>query len=63
MTDHCDREGANALKTRIETYWRERGAVVTVELVASPYLPAMRIARVDVRSDMLNGLPRGWVEK
>jgi hypothetical protein len=63
MTDHCDHAGALRLKERIEAYWRERGASVTVQIVAAGYVVAMRSARFDVRSDMLNGLPREWDKK
>lgn len=62
MNDHCDHPGAVQIKERIESYWRERGATVAVELVEAEYVPNMRTARVDVRSDMLNGLPRKWVK-
>ena len=56
--DFTDRDGANALKARIEAYWRERGHEVEVTLVDAPFAPALRAARVDVRSEMVNGLPR-----
>jgi len=56
--DYTDRDGANALKAQIETYWRERGFEVQVMLVDAPFAAALRAARVDVRSEMVNGLPR-----
>lgn len=56
--DYTDRAGANALKARIEAYWRERGYEVQVTLVDAPFVAALRAARVDVRSELLNGLPR-----
>lgn len=59
--DRCDRLGACDLRDRIESFWRERGATVAVKLVEAPFTPNMRSARVDVRSDMLNGWPREWV--
>jgi len=62
MADHCDRPGAVHLKERIESYWRERGGAVAIELVEAEYIANMRSARVDVRSDMLNGWPREWIE-
>lgn len=62
MTEYCDRDGALRLKERIESHWRERGGAVTVAVVEAGYAPAMRSARVDVRSDMLNGWPRRWIE-
>ncbi len=56
--DLCGFTGARRLKNRIEAYWRERGASVTVQLVEVGFVQAMRTARFDVRSDMLNGWPR-----
>ena len=56
--DFCTTEGARRLKLRIEEYWRERGYDVSVDLVEAPFLPAMRSARTDVRSNMVNGMPR-----
>lgn len=55
FTDHA---GANELKTRIERYWLERGFEVQVMLIEAPFAPALRAARYDVRSEMINGLPR-----
>lgn len=60
--DRCGRNGASQLKEQIESYWRERGATVTVQLVEAGFVSIMRTARVDVRSDMLNGWPREWVK-
>ena len=56
--DYCSREGALALKARIEAYWRERGQDVMIALHNVGFHPAIRAARFDVRSDMLNGMPR-----
>lgn len=56
--DWFSRDGAHALKLRIEEYWRERGYEVTVVLRDAGFHPAMRSARFDVRSDLVNGLPR-----
>lgn len=56
--DYCTSEGARRLKQRIEEYWRERGYEVSVDLVDAGFMPAMRSARTDVRSNMVNGLPR-----
>lgn len=38
-------------------YWRERGYTVDVKLIEAGFVAAMRSARTDVRSDMVNGLP------
>lgn len=55
--DFCNVEGARRLKQRIEEYWRERGYAVEIKLVEAGFVAAMRSARTDVRSDMVNGLP------
>lgn len=57
--DFCDFAGAQRLKAKIEEYWRERGHSVEIELVESGFVAAMRAARVDLRSNMINGLPKG----
>ncbi|MFZ4120713.1 MAG: hypothetical protein ACOYKM_03535 [Caulobacterales bacterium] len=56
--DFCTQDGARRLKQRIEEYWRERGYNVEVRLVEAGFMPAMRSARTDVRSDMTNGMPK-----
>ena len=55
--DFCTSDGARRLKQRIEEYWRERGYDVDVKLVDASFVAAMRSARTDVRSNMVNGLP------
>ncbi|MEE2567287.1 phosphoglycolate phosphatase [Hyphobacterium marinum] len=55
--DFCTPEGARRLKQRIEAYWAERGYDVNVDLVDAGFMPAMRSARTDVRSNMVNGMP------
>ena len=57
-TDFCNVDGARRLKSRIEDYWRERGFNVDIKLVEAPFVAAMRSARTDVRSDMVNGFPK-----
>lgn len=56
--DFCSQTGAQELKARIEAYWRARGNDVMVVLEDAGFHPAIRVARHDVRSDMLNGMPR-----
>lgn len=56
--DFCSTDGARRLKQRIEEYWKERGYNVDVKLVEAPFVAAMRSARIDVRSDLVNGFPR-----
>ena len=55
--DFCNPDGARRLKQRIEEYWRERGYAVEIKLVEAGFVAAMRSARTDVRSDMVNGFP------
>jgi len=57
-TDFCNVDGARRLKMRIEEYWKDKGYNVDVKLVEAPFVAAMRSARTDVRSDMVNGFPR-----
>jgi hypothetical protein len=45
----------------IEAYWRERGQDVMIALHNVGFHPAIRAARYDVRSDMVNGMPRAAV--
>ncbi len=52
-----DEEGAREIKARIEDYWRARGHEIQVILVRGPFTQALRGVRVDVRSNLINGLP------
>lgn len=56
--DYCSRRGAAALKEQIEAYWAARGHHVMVALHNVGFHPAIRAARYDLRSDMVNGMPR-----
>jgi hypothetical protein len=56
--DFCNTDGARRLKNKIEDYWRDRGFDVDVKLIDAGFMAAMRSARTDVRSDMVNGMPR-----
>ena len=56
--DYCSQAGAGALKAIIEAYWAARGQHVSVALHNVGFHPAIRAARFDVRSDMVNGRPR-----
>ena len=58
VKDWCDEEGAKRLREKINSYWAERGYEVDVDLVDAGFVPAMRSARCDVRSNMVNGMPR-----
>lgn len=56
--DWCTEDGAKRLKQKIEQYWTERGYDVSIDLVDACFIAAMRSARTDVRSNMVNGMPR-----
>ncbi|MEM6415858.1 MAG: hypothetical protein AAF720_14505 [Pseudomonadota bacterium] len=58
MTDHCDDVGASRLAKKIEDFWRKKGFDVSVETQAQGFVSTMRSARTDLRSDMINGMPR-----
>lgn len=58
MTDLCDETGARRLAGKIEDFWRKRGFDVSVEMRPEGFVSTMRSARTDVRSDMVNGMPR-----
>lgn len=57
MTDLCTNEGASRLKDKIEAYWKERGFDINVKLVNAEFVPSMRSARTDIRSNLVNGMP------
>lgn len=58
VKDWCDEDGAKRLREKINAYWAERGYEVDVDLIEAGFVPAMRSARTDVRSNMVNGMPR-----
>lgn len=57
VADYCTHEGALTLKARIEAYWAARGHQVMVGLSGAGFDVAVRAARFDVRSNLVNGLP------
>lgn len=59
IEDHCTEAGAKRLAARIERYWAAHGHPVRVRTVAAEFHHTMRSTRTDIRSDMLNGWPRG----
>ncbi|MGF1545655.1 MAG: hypothetical protein ACFB00_14375 [Parvularculaceae bacterium] len=58
MADHCDKDGAQRLAQRIQDFWRKQGFDVRIEMNAEGFVSTMRSARMDLRSDMINGMPR-----
>jgi len=57
-SDYCSKAGAEALKEKLEAYWRERGFEVMIVIRDAGFHPSIRAGRFDVRSDLVNGLPR-----
>ncbi|MEM9168227.1 MAG: phosphoglycolate phosphatase [Pseudomonadota bacterium] len=58
MSDLCTDDGAQRLASRIREYWRKRGFDVDLQTSREGFVSTMRSARTDVRSDMVNGMPR-----
>lgn len=58
MPDLCDDNGAARLAAKIQDFWKKRGFDVDVEMKPEGFVSTMRSARTDVRSDMVNGMPR-----
>lgn len=61
--DYTNESGAAVIKANIEEFWRARGYDVQVMLVPGPFSNALRASRFDLRSDLVNGLPRGALER
>ena len=55
--EYCDENGAKILAKTIEAYWAARGYKVQIVYRDAGFVSAMRSARTDVRSNMVNGLP------
>jgi hypothetical protein len=58
MSDFCTNEGAIHLAERIREFWRKRGYEVDIEARREGFISTMRSARTDLRSNMVNGMPR-----
>lgn len=58
MSDHCTDDGAARLAGKIREFWLKKGFDVEVDLKEEGFVSTMRSARTDVRSDMVNGMPR-----
>ena len=58
MSDYCSSDGAGRLQAVIADYWRKKGFDVNIELVHEGFVSTMRSSRYDVRSNMVNGMPR-----
>lgn len=58
--DTWTKRGAETIADRITAYWRARGYKVTCTIVEVPFTVPMKSGRWDVRSDMVNGLPKDY---
>ena len=58
MSDLCTNDGAARLAAKIKDFWRKKGFDVDVETHDEGFVSTMRSARTDLRSDMVNGMPR-----
>lgn len=58
MSDFCSNDGAVRLQAMIREYWKKQGYDVDVKLVQEGFVSTMRSSRYDLRSDMVNGMPR-----
>lgn len=61
--DYMTRDGAEKLAARIKAHWQARGFhQLDVKASSPPYGLVQGKPRYDVRSNMLNGLPREALE-
>jgi len=58
MTEFCTNDGASKLALKIREYWQKQGFDVSVETRKEGFVATMRSSRTDIRSDMVNGMPR-----
>lgn len=56
--DLSTKSGAAALAARIREYWSERGFEVLLSVEEKGFHPVTRAVRFEVRSDLVDGLPR-----
>lgn len=56
--DLSTKSGAAALAARIRDYWSERGFAVLLSVEEKGFHPMTRAVRFEVRSDLVDGLPR-----
>lgn len=57
----CDDTGAADLARMIADYWTARGAQAPAFVfIHGSFTPGMRTARVDLRSNMKSGWPKGY---
>ena len=65
-TDWLEKAGSEELGRRIALYWRERGYQVKMSVEGSKGEKQTGDRRGELwgaRSDMVNGLPKGWLKE
>jgi len=58
MRNFTTEEGAAQLASRIQAYWAEQGADVVAWAEKTEFDPRLRACRYDVRTNLVNGMPR-----
>jgi hypothetical protein len=61
IPEYCDQSGAQSLGRKVAEYWadpRNGGYRVRWRVEQQEFLPVTRMARWDLRTDMINGLPK-----
>jgi hypothetical protein len=60
MNDTFTHSGAMKLDSKINDYWAARGYQVKTWIEEGGFISTLRNQAFFVRSDMINGLPRGY---
>ncbi len=59
MRNFTTEEGAAQLASQIRAYWAEQGADVVAWAEKTEFDPRLRACRFDVRTNLVNAMPRG----
>lgn len=54
----CNKAGADRIARMIIEKWASKGYAVNIKLIQQEYNATARSTRWDIRSDMINGLPK-----
>lgn len=60
MKNYSDSKGAQELANTIKDFWKQRGYNVKTKLVPSRHIKESSIFSYDVKTDMVNGLPKDF---
>lgn len=58
--DYTTHEGAKLLRDKIATYWKKQNLTPLIRTTTETYCAKTNAPRTDIRSDMVDGLPRRW---